>query len=250
MLFVVATPIGNLEDITHRALRILAEADAVVCEDTRQTLKLLTHFGIKTRCISFHAHSVQKDVEKILALLQEGKNLALVTDAGTPGISDPGYVLVSACVRHNIPVTPVPGASAFLTALMASGVPIQEFSYYGFAPAKKGRQTFFHTLAAVERTQVFYESKHRLLSSLALLQEYLPERTLVVAKELTKTFEKFFRGTAEELAAVFSDEKLQKGEFVIIVAAEGFSFAEQTVVTRKQHQKNKYLDKSKRKDIE
>lgn len=250
MLYVVATPIGNLEDITQRAVRILGEVDLVACEDTRQTLKLLTHLDIRAKLVSFHAHSLQREVDKIIALLEEGKDIALVTDAGTPGISDPGYLLVSACVRKQIPVTPIPGASAFLTALMASGVPIQEFTYYGFAPAKKGRQTFFAALGDSERTQVFYESKHRIVNALALLREHVPERTLVVARELTKTFESFYRGNAETLQQLLSDAVSQKGEFVIIVAASGFSFDEKAVVDRHKQRKNKYLDKHTQTDLE
>lgn len=245
MLFVVATPIGNLEDITVRAARVLGDVDVVACEDTRQTLKLLSHLNISTKLVSFHAHSLQKDLDHILQMLRDGKDIALVTDAGTPGISDPGYLLVSACVKADIPVVPLPGASAFLTALMASGVPTQEFTYYGFVPAKKGRQTFFRTLESVQRTQVFYESKHRIMTALDLLKEYVPDRTIVIARELTKAFETFYRGTPEEIALAFDGGVAQKGEFVVIVAARGFSFDEESVTPRRQHQKNKYLDKSK-----
>lgn len=243
MLYIVATPIGNLEDITYRAARILSEVDMVACEDTRQTLKLMGHLGLSKKLISFHAFSLQKDVERIMQLLKEGKRIALVTDAGTPGISDPGYLLTSACARHGITVTPVPGASAFLTALMASGVPIQEFVYYGFAPAKKGRQTFFAELGTVERTQVFYESKHRLMQGLSLLKATVPMRMIVVAKELTKTFETFYRGTPEQVEAALQDPVSQKGEFAIIVAATGFSFDADNGVRPKQQKRQKYMDK-------
>lgn len=233
-----------------RAARLLGEVDLVACEDTRQTKKLLSHLGISANLVSFHAHSLQKEVEKILLALKEGKTVAVVTDAGTPGISDPGYVLVSECVRQNIPITPIPGASAFLTALMASGVPTQEFTYYGFVPAKKGRKTFFSHLAEVQRTQVFYESKHRIQGALALLEEFVPERTLVIARELTKTFETFYRGTISEIKPAFDEPSAMKGEFVVIVAARGFSFDEDRVTPRQQHQKNKYLDKSKIREVE
>lgn len=243
MLYIVATPIGNLEDITLRAVRILSEVDVVACEDTRQTRKLLDHLEISPRLMSFHAHSMQRDLNAILGLLEEGKTIALVSDAGTPGISDPGFLLTTACVRKGISVVPIPGAAAFLTALQGSGVPVQEFTYYGFPPAKKGRQTFFRHLAEVERTQVFYESKHRLLKALSQLAETVPERTVVVAKELTKSFEQFHHGTPAELLEVFQDEQLQKGEFVIIVAATGFTFTGDVVVRSKQQHRRRRVDK-------
>ncbi|PIV90016.1 16S rRNA (cytidine(1402)-2'-O)-methyltransferase [Candidatus Gracilibacteria bacterium CG17_big_fil_post_rev_8_21_14_2_50_48_13] len=246
MLYIVATPIGNLEDITMRALRILGEVDAVVCEDTRQTAKLLMHFDIRTSCIAFHAHSTKKDVEKLVRMMQEGKQLAYVTDAGTPGISDPGHMLSRACVQAHIPVVPIPGASAFLTALMASGVPIQEFVYSGFPPAKKGRTSFFSQLPLEKRTQVFYESKHRLANALELLVAHVPDRSILVAKELTKSHEQFFRGLPSAVRASFSEEHLFKGEFVIIVAAEGFSFDDDAVVKEKRQKRDKYLDKKQK----
>lgn len=244
MLYVIATPIGNLEDITHRAVRLLGEVETVICEDTRQTAKLLMHFGIRSRTVAFHAHSTPRELENILKPLREGKQMAYVTDAGTPGISDPGYRLTSACVAEGIPVVPVPGASAFLSALMASGLPIQEFVYLGFPPAKKGRQTFFAAVAQEQRTQVMYESKHRLISALGILAEQLPDRYLVVAKELTKSFEQFFRGTPTEILARLEGEpELTRGEFVLVVAPPGYTPGGDAVVKVHRQKHNKYLEK-------
>ena len=220
-LFVIATPIGNLEDITLRALRILKEVDVVVCEDTRVTGKLLAHFEIKKPMLSYNAHATEGKHEKILDILREGKDIALVSDAGTPTISDPGSMLVDT-VRHELPdvtVVSVPGASALAAALSVSGVPSSEFLFLGFLPHKKGRETLFAEIAKSERPVVFYESSHRILKALASLAEKLPaDRMVVVCRELTKLFEETVRGTAPEVLAYYikNTDKV-RGEFVVIV---------------------------------
>ncbi|OGI61927.1 16S rRNA (cytidine(1402)-2'-O)-methyltransferase [Candidatus Nomurabacteria bacterium RIFCSPHIGHO2_01_FULL_39_9] len=218
--YVVATPIGNLEDITLRALRILKEVDLILCEDTRVTKKLLNHYDIGTPTLSYHQHSRLTKVDHILNLLEEGKDLALVTDAGTPGISDPGGLLV-AKIREkfgNI-IYAIPGASALAAAISISGVPTDKFSFLGFLPHKKGRETLFKEIANSQRTVVFYESTHRLLKTLESLNKYLKkERKVVVCKEISKIFEEVISGRAEEVLNYFKNHKdKQKGEFVIIV---------------------------------
>lgn len=220
VFYVVATPIGNLEDITLRALRILREVDVIACEDTRTTKKLLSHYEITTPTISFHTHSGDAKFEKILALLEEGKSVALVTDAGTPAISDPGARLV-ARVRGELPavkVETIPGASAVTAALSIAGIAETAFVFWGFAPHKKGRQTFFAEVAREEKVSVFYESPHRIMKALEQLGEQAPERTVLLARELTKHFEEVIEGTAAELAALLEQTpEKQKGEFVVIV---------------------------------
>lgn len=218
MLYIVATPIGNLQDITLRALETLKTVDFIVCEDTRHTAKLLFHFAITKPLVSFHAHSTQKDIDKIISLLHEGKQGALVCDAGTPGISDPGFLLIQACHERHIATHPIPGASAFLTALMASGLPINRFWYYGFLPAKKGRQTLFRQFAEHQETIVFYESPHRLLKTLEALSLCVPHRKMVIARELTKLHEEFVQGTVLELYTNFMSRSKILGEFVMILA--------------------------------
>lgn len=217
MLFVVATPIGNLEDITFRAVETLKKADYVVCEDTRRTKILLKKYGVDTPLLSYHAHSSQAKVGKIINLLKEGKDLALVSDAGTPGISDPGYKIVSEAVRAKVKVIPIPGSAAFLTALQASGVPINRFIYLGFLPTKKGRKTLFEGLQNEDKTVVFYESPYRIKKTLAQMKEYLgSEKQVVIARELTKIHEEFLRGTVEEMIEHFEECK-PRGEMVVIV---------------------------------
>lgn len=216
MLYIVATPIGNLEDMTLRAIRTLKEVDLIAAEDTRNSGILLKKYEIKTRLTSFHAFSDERKLEEIIALLQEGKNVALISDAGTPGISDPGFVLIRAARAAGIKVVPIPGPSAFLTALSASGLPINHFLYLGFLPMKKGRQTMLKKLQEEENTVVFYESPHRIVKTLKEFSEYFPQRKLVVARELTKIFEEFTEGSAAELYAYFS-QKTPKGEFVVIM---------------------------------
>lgn len=223
-LYVVATPIGNLEDMTLRAIRILKEADYVLCEDTRTTKKLLDKYDIKTKTMSYHAHSTDSKESAIIRMIEEGKNLALVSDAGTPCISDPGVMLV-ASIRakwgNEAKVVPIPGASALVSALSASGVPSSEFVFLGFLPHKKGRETLFKEIAESKRTVVFYESTHRILKALASLDEYMPKSNIVIGREITKQFEQFAQGTAGELLEYFSAHKeKQKGEFVVIVSAK------------------------------
>ena len=221
-LFIVATPIGNLEDITLRALRILKEVALVLCEDTRTTAKLLQTYGIKTPTMSYHAHSTVAKAEKIFAFLEEGKDIALVSDAGTPCISDPGVLLVAhvrARFGDAVSVVPVPGPSAVVAALSASGVPASEFLFLGFLPHKKGRETLFREIAASERAVVFYESRHRILKTLVSLDAHLEGgRKITVAKELTKIHERFLSGMPSEVLAVLKKTPgLEKGEFVVIV---------------------------------
>jgi 16S rRNA (cytidine1402-2'-O)-methyltransferase len=218
---VVATPIGNLEDITLRALRVLKEVDVIACEDTRVTKKLLAHFDIHTPTISFHANSGEKSFTKILELLEEGSHVALVSDAGTPGVSDPGLELVS-MVREKLPsvrVETIPGASALAAAVSVSGLRAASFTFYGFLPHKKGRETLFKEIAASARASVFYESPHRILKTLtSLVQALEGERRVGVFRELTKLYEEAIIGSAQEvLGRVQADPNKQKGEFVVIV---------------------------------
>lgn len=222
-LYIVATPIGNLEDITLRAIRVLGEADAILCEDTRVTSKLLAKYKIQKTLISYHSHSKLAKVEKVFELLEEGKNLALVSDAGTPCISDPGVMLV-AQVRerfgNEVNIIPIPGPSAVISALSASGLPSSEFLFLGFLPHKKGRETLFKEIAASERTVAFYESPHRILKALESLRKFSPEKQVVIGREITKIYEEFIFGTADELLARFDANKESvRGEFVVMVKA-------------------------------
>ncbi len=219
MLFIVSTPIGNLEDITLRAIRTLREADIIAAEDTRHSKILLDKFEIQKPTVSFHAWSDERKLNELISLLLQGKNIALISDAGTPGISDPGYVLIKAAIDEKIPVIPIPGPSAFLTALSASGLPIHQFLYLGFLPVKKGRQTLLKTFKEETRTLVFYESPHRILKTLSELAGMFPDRPFVIARELTKIHEEFFRGTTAEAANYFRN-KQPKGEFVLILGPE------------------------------
>ncbi|MBP7819695.1 16S rRNA (cytidine(1402)-2'-O)-methyltransferase [Candidatus Gracilibacteria bacterium] len=221
MLSVVATPIGNLADITLRALTTLREADVVVCEDTRQTQKLLNHYEIKAaKLISFNAHSDERKVQEIIRYLAEGQNVALVSDAGTPGICDPGFKLVSQAVEQNLPVTTIPGANAAVAALAVSGFPMHNYLFLGFLPIKKGRQTLLTSLAENPYTIVFYESVHRLKRTLADLVKYgLGDRQMLIMREITKQFEQAYRGKIVDLEK--SPIKL-KGEFTLIIAPDNF----------------------------
>ncbi len=219
MLYIVATPIGNLEDITLRALNTLKQVDFVAAEDTRHVKILLDKYEIQKPTISFHAYSDERKLNELIDMLKAGKNIALVSDAGTPGISDPGYVLVKAAVENGIMMTPIPGASAFLTALSASGLPINQFLYLGFLPLKKGRQTLLKSLQEEKRTFVFYESPHRLIKTLSECVQYFEDRQIVIGRELTKVFEEFFRGAPEQALAYFKS-KQPKGEFVIMIGAK------------------------------
>lgn len=223
ILYIVATPIGNLDDITLRALQILKTVDAIFCEDTRVTAKLLAHFDIKKPLYAYHQHSSPQVVEGIAESLQEGRSLALVSDAGTPGINDPGGKLIAQLVAviPELKIVPIPGPNAAITALSASGFPADCYQYWGFAPHKKGRQTFFRELSTCEDTVVFYESKYRIGKALAELGEAIGDRPLVVARELTKKFETLYRGTAQDIAAqLANDETL--GEFVVVVAPKNW----------------------------
>lgn len=220
-LYIVATPIGNLEDITLRALRILKEVDYVLCEDTRTTQNLLNRYDIKTKTMSYHAHSTENKESAIINLLKNGKNLALVSDAGTPCISDPGVMLV-ANVRKEFGaeaiVVPIPGPSALISALSASGISSAEFVFLGFLPHKKGRETLFKEISQSKRVIVFYESTHRILKTLASLVEHAPTYKVMIGRELTKQFEQFVEGTAQEILTYFNEhEEKQRGEFVVIV---------------------------------
>lgn len=223
ILYIVATPIGNLKDITLRALEILKEADFILCEDTRRTIKLLNHYRISKPLISYFQHSGLSKTEYIIGLLKSGKKLALATDAGTPGISDPGGKLIKAIVSE-LPealISPVPGPAAFAAALSASGFPADKFVFLGFPPHKKGRQTFFKNLAreAEEKTIVFYESPYRIIKTLEQLKD-LPVRA-AVCRELTKKFETIYRGSPKEIIEKFvKDKNSTKGEFVIVLCEE------------------------------
>ena len=217
-LYIVATPIGNLKDLTFRAKEILETVDLIACEDTRHSFILLEHYGIKKPLLSFHSHSGQTKVDKIIAHLLNGDSVAQISDAGTPGISDPGYVLIKAALENGIEVIPIPGVSAVITALCASGLPTDKFIYLGFLPVKKGRQTLMKSLSEMEHTVIFYESPHRLLRTLGELKTYLkPETKITVAKELTKIHETFFRGTVADITKKLPAGQ-PKGEYVVMIS--------------------------------
>lgn len=218
-LFIVATPIGNLGDITLRAIETLKKVDLILCEDTRVTRGLLDKYEIVTPTMSYHAQSKLSKTEKIFELLEEGKDLALVSDAGTPGISDPGALLISKVKAKGIEVIPIPGPTAVIAALSACGLPTHEFTFLGFLPHKKGRETLFKEIAQSKRTIVFYESPHRILKTLESLQKYCPEKKVCIARELTKIYEEFKTGNATEVLEYFSKNKEKvRGEFTVIVA--------------------------------
>lgn len=218
MLYLVPTPIGNLKDITLRALEVLKDCDAILCEDTRTSGKLLHHYQIKKALYAFHQHNEHKVLQNVIDQLQAGKTLALITDAGTPGISDPAFLLVRACVANDIKVETLPGATALIPALVNSGLPINRFCFEGFLPLKKGRQTLLKKLAGEERTIVLYESPMRLVKTLNELATYLgAERECAVSRELSKMHEETRRGPLSEVMQYFSDKKV-KGEIVIVIA--------------------------------
>ena len=221
-LYLVPTPIGNLEDITLRAIRILGEVDGILAEDTRNSGQLLKHLNISKPLYSHHAHNEHTGVPGVIKMLKEGKSLALISDAGTPGISDPGYLLVKACVDNGIEVESLPGATAFVPALVNSGFPTDRFVYEGFLPHKKGRQTRWKALAEEERTIVLYESPHRLVKALEQIIEFIsPERQLMVGRELSKMHEQMVRGTATEVLAYFvAHPDKVRGEIVIVIAGK------------------------------
>jgi 16S rRNA (cytidine1402-2'-O)-methyltransferase len=217
MLYLVPTPLGNLKDITLRALEVLQQVDVILCEDTRTSSKLLQHYNIHKPLSPYHQHNEHKIFAHIADQLESGKTMALITDAGTPGISDPAFLLVRECAKRNIKVECLPGATAFVPALVNSGLPINRFIFEGFLPLKKGRHTLFTQLATEERTMVFYESPMRLLKTLQDLIEYFgAERQCCISRELTKMFEENFRGTLQEAHTHFSSKTI-KGEIVMVV---------------------------------
>ncbi len=217
-LFLVGTPIGNLEDITLRALRTLKEVDLIACEDTRQTQKLLAHYNIVTPTISYHEHNEMTRAAELVKKLEEGAQVALVTDAGMPGISDPGYRLIALAIRHHIPVVPIPGPAAFLAALVAGGLPTDSFRFSGFLPAKQGqRRAVLESIKDSPRTQVFYEAPHRICQALEDVVAVLgPDRPVVLAREVTKLHEEFLRGKAEEILQAAKSREL-KGEITLLI---------------------------------
>lgn len=216
-LYLVPTPIGNLEDITLRALRILKEADLILAEDTRNSGKLLKHFDISTPMLSHHMHNEHKMIHKIIDRLENGEKIALISDAGTPAISDPGFLITRACVEQGIDIECLPGATAFVPALVNSGLPNDRFVFEGFLPVKKGRQTRLKELSGEKRTLIFYESPHKLLKTLNNFGEYFGfERQVSVSRELTKMYEETVRGSIEDVITHFT-KKSPKGEFVIIL---------------------------------
>ncbi|HEX4487685.1 MAG TPA: 16S rRNA (cytidine(1402)-2'-O)-methyltransferase [Terriglobales bacterium] len=242
-LYLVATPIGNLEDITLRALRVLKQADVIACEDTRQTQKLLNHFNISARTVSYHEHNEITQSAELVIELEQGARVALVTDAGTPGISDPGYRLVSLAIRHHIPVVPIPGAAAFLAALIASGLAAESFQFNGFLPAKGGqRKRALEDIKSSSLTEIFYEAPTRIREAaedvVAILGE---DRHIVVARELTKIHEEFLRGTAGQVLAALNDRGELKGEITLLIGK--FEGTTQTVASANVGQRVKQIMK-------
>ena len=219
-LYVVATPIGNLEDITLRALRVLKEVDLIACEDTRQTRKLLDHYGILTRTISYHEHNEMTRAAELIVNLEQGGRLALVSDAGMPSISDPGYRLISLAIRHHVPVVPVPGASAFVAALVASGLPTDSFKFSGFLPAKSAeRRDELAKVRDATRTVIYYEAPHRILDTLQEIVAIMGgSRHVVIAREVTKVHEEFLRGRADEILEQLRQRGEVKGEITLLIA--------------------------------
>ncbi len=240
-LYLVPTPIGNLEDMSFRAIRILKEVDLILAEDTRTSAPLLKYFGIDKKVFSHHQHNEHKSVTEIIRFLKEGRNIALISDAGTPAISDPGFLLVRETIKNDLALECLPGATAFVPALVNSGLAADRFTFEGFLPVKKGRQTRMKELANEERTMIFYESPHRLLKTLEEFSQHLgAERQASVSRELTKLFEETVRGTLNEIKIHFETHTL-KGEFVICVAGknEGAKNKEQRIRSKEQRVKNK-----------
>jgi 16S rRNA (cytidine1402-2'-O)-methyltransferase len=218
-LYIVATPIGNLEDVSKRALRVLGEVDLILCEDTRNTQKLLNHFDIKTSTLSYHQHSKLKKIDYILKKIKEGKNLALVSDAGTPGVSDPGNKLIGEVIKEfgdSIKIVPIPGPSALISAVSISGFSMQKFSFFGFPPQKRKRKKFFEEVLKSKYPVIFYESPYRIIKTLNELRIMNNELNIIVCRELTKVFETTYRGKIEEVLSKIKKDKV-KGEFVVIV---------------------------------
>ena len=230
-LYLVATPIGNLEDITYRAVRTLREADLIACEDTRQTRKLLDHYGIRKPLVSYHEHNEAARSEELISRLETGASVALVSDAGMPLVSDPGYRVVIAAIRAGIPVVPVPGPSALVAALAASGLATDSFSFGGFLPAKAGqREKALETLRDQTATAIFYETPHRIVEALADIERVLGDRPVVVARELTKMHEEFVRGTASEVREALAGRAAVKGEITLLIGKATTPPAELTTV--------------------
>ena len=220
MLYLVPTPIGNLKDFTFRAVEVLNEVDFILCEDTRTSSKLLQHYNIKKPLTPYHQHNEHKVVDHLVTQLSAGKNIALITDAGTPGISDPAFLLVRACKAAGLQVTSLPGATAFVPALVNSGIPSSRFTFEGFIPLKKGKKTLMESLANEERTMIFYESPMRLVKTLELFKSYFgADRQAAVSRELTKMFEENITDSIENLIIHFTAKQV-KGEIVIVVAGK------------------------------
>ena len=246
-LYLVGTPVGNLEDITLRALRVLREVDMIACEDTRHTQKLLNHYGIASRVTSYHEHNESQRAAELVRQLEQGTRIALVTDAGMPGISDPGFRLITLALEHHIPVIPIPGPSAFLTALAASGLPTDSFRFQGFLPSRRGqRRQVLEGIKSSTQTEVFYEAPHRLIESLEDIVEVLgANRSIVVARELTKIHEEFLRGSTSELLNALSARGEIKGEITLLVAKveeNQQAFTEPTAVTIRERVKQIITD--------
>jgi 16S rRNA (cytidine1402-2'-O)-methyltransferase len=226
-LYLVATPIGNLSDITHRALQVLGDVDLIACEDTRHTHKLLSHYGITTKTISYHEHNEQQRAEQLIDQLKQGSSIAVVSDAGTPAVSDPGFRLVRAAIENEVPVVPVPGPSALISALVAAGLPTDEFFFAGFLPARtNARRARLSELQSVPGTLIFYEAPHRLAATLKDAYEILGERDAVVARELTKVHEEIRRGRLSELSEHYERED-PRGEIVVLIDRNVISAAPQ-----------------------
>ena len=217
ILYIVATPIGNMGDITLRALEILKTSDLIVCEDTRVTKKLLDRYEINVHTSSYHQHTKNKRTEEIIEKLRNGQNIALVTDAGTPGVSDPGNILVKEAVENDIAVVPIPGATALSALISVAGIDMQKFVFLGFPPHKKGRRTFFKEVLAFEIPVVYYESPYRFIKNLELLKEFECKKNIIVGRELTKMFEEIKRGSIVEIVEYFGQKEKIKGELVVIL---------------------------------
>lgn len=219
-LYLVPTPIGNLEDITLRALNVLKSVDFILCEDTRTTKNLLKHFEIEKRCIAYHIFNEHEQLGRFIREIKAAESVALVSDAGTPGISDPGFLLTRECLANDIEVECLPGATAFVPALVQSGLPCSSFYFFGFLPHKKGKETLLKRVKEMEETSIFYESPHRLIKTLEKMIEIIgPERQVSISKEISKVYAFTFRGTLEEALAHFSQSEV-KGEFVMILAGK------------------------------
>ncbi|PYV70943.1 MAG: 16S rRNA (cytidine(1402)-2'-O)-methyltransferase [Acidobacteria bacterium] len=218
-LYLVATPIGNLEDITLHAIRVLKQVDLIACEDTRQTQNLLNHFGIEKPTMSYHEHNEASRAAKLIEKLAQGARIAVVSDAGTPGVSDPGFRLVSLAIERGIPVVPIPGPAAFVSALVASGLPVESFNFRGFLPPKSGaRRRELERIRQSQHTEIFYEAPHRIRETIEDIVAVLgPERPVVIARELTKLHEEFLRGTATEVLRALNSRAEIKGEIVLLI---------------------------------